>query len=64
MLNETLHNIGIYIPEWVLGVIWFMFGFITFPIFAYGIWEFWLKKKEIPEDKEVESENENRDNIS
>ena len=33
-----------YIPEQVL---WFLLGFICFPIFAYALYEFWLKKKEI-----------------
>lgn len=38
-----------YIPEQVL---WFLLGFIAFPIFVYALWEFWLKKKEVYEDSD------------
>lgn len=37
-----------YIPE---EVIWFILGFIAFPIFIYVLWELWLKKKYDKDDE-------------
>lgn len=40
-----------YIPY---EVIWFLLGFIAFPIFVYAIWELFLKNKYEKQDKDKE----------
>ena len=37
-----------YIPK---EVIWYSLGFISSPLIIYGLYEFWLKKKEAKSDK-------------
>ena len=37
MLQDILHNIGAYIPEWLIG---FIVGFIFSPLIIYGIMEY------------------------
>lgn len=43
-----------YIPY---ELVWFLLGFIAFPIFIYALWEFMLKKKEEKYEKKNRGNN-------